>query len=124
MDLIPEATVLRALTVDFINRYNEFQEALMAWYADPESNSRPRKIVDLSDAAHLIESISRIIHRMHQIQSEGAISLETFKRVTELMGIIVAKHVKDPVTLEKIESEWMSLALDAKAPSAPSTNEK
>jgi len=119
MDLIPEANVLRALTIDFINRYDQFQDALMAWYADPESNTRPRKVVDLADASHLIESISRVVHRMHQIQNEGAISLETFKRVTEHMGIIVAKYTKDPVVLQKIEDEWMDLALDAK--SAPPT---
>lgn len=116
MDLIPEANLLRALTVDYINRYNEFSEALLAWYEDPESNSRPRRIMDISDASYLIESISRVVHRMHQIQSQGAISLDTFKRVTEHMGMIVAKHVTDPMTLNRIETEWMALALDAKTP--------
>lgn len=123
MDLIPEANLLRAMTIDFVNRYDTFVEALLAWYADPDSNSRPRKVMDLSDAAHLVESISRVVHRMHQIQNEGAISLETFQRVTEHMGIIVARHVKDGVTLTRIEEEWMALALDAKTPPAsPSTD--
>jgi hypothetical protein len=116
MDLIPEATLLRAMTIDYVNRYEDFQAAIMAWYADPESTTRPRKILDISDAANLIEAISRIVARMHQIQSEGAISLETFKRVTEHMGVIVAKYTKDPETLNKIEAEWMDLALDAKPP--------
>lgn len=120
MDLIPEANLLRAMTIDFVNQYDAFVEALLAWYADPEANSRPRKVMDISDAAHLIESISRVVHRMHQIQNEGSISLETFKRVTEHMGIIVAQHIKDPVILEAIESQWMELALDAKpAPVSP-----
>lgn len=116
MDLVPEMNLLRAMTIDYLNRFDEFQEALMAWYADPEANSRPRKILDISDAASLIESTSRVVQRMHQINSEGAISLETFKRVTEHMGMIVAKYVKDPSTLNAIEAEWMDLALDAKAP--------
>lgn len=114
MDLIPEANLLRAMTIDFVNQYDAFVEAILAWYADPEANSRPRKIMDISDAAHLIESISRVVHRMHQIQNEGSISLETFKRVTEHMGIIVAQFVKDPIVLENIEAHWMELALDAK----------
>lgn len=119
MDLVPEANLLRAMTIDFVNQYDTFVEALMAWYADPESNSRPRKVMDIADAAHLVESISRVVHRMHQIQNEGSISLETFKRVTEYMGLIVTKYLKDPIALQQIESEWMDLALDAKpAPSA------
>lgn len=112
MDLIPEANLLRALTVDFIERYEEFSEALMAWYHDPESKTKPRRVMDISDASYLIESISRVVQRMHQIQSQGAISLETFKRVTERMGMIVANNVKDPLVLNKIEEEWMQLSLD------------
>lgn len=123
MDLIPEANVLRAMTVDFINRYDSFVEALMAWYADPESNQRPRRVMDIQDAAHLVESISRVVHRMHQIQSEGAVSLETFQRVTELMGVIVARYVKDPLTLNNIERDWQNLALDSKAPPTSTSTE-
>lgn len=114
MDLIPEANLLRAMLIDYVNRYDEFVEALMAWYADPETKARPRRSLDVTDAANLAESISRIIHRMHQITSEGAISLVTFKRVTEMMGIIVAKYVKDETLLEHISHEWDQLALDAK----------
>lgn len=114
MDLAPETKLIRALLIDYVNRYDEFQEALMAWYADKESNTKPRRIMDISDAANLVESVSRVVHRMHQIESEGAISLVTFKRVTEQMGIIVAKHVKDERTLSHISEEWGLLALDAK----------
>lgn len=124
MDLIPEANLLRALTVDYINRYDEFVDALMAWYEDPDNKMRPRRVMDIHDAAQLVESISRVVQRMHQIQSEGAISLETFRRVTELMGVIVARHVKTPATLNAIEREWMDLALDAKAPPTTSVTEE
>lgn len=116
MDLVPEVNLLRALTIDYINRYDTFVNALMAWYEDPESNSKPRRIMDISDASHLVESISRIVQRMHQIQAEGSISMETFKRVTENMGMIVARYVKDSLVLNRIEHDWMNLAMDAKAP--------
>lgn len=120
MDLIPEANLLRAMTIDYVNRYDQFVEALMAWYADPDSKQRPRRVMDIQDAAHLVESISRVVQRMHQIQSEGAISLETFQRVTEHMGMIVTKYVDDPLILNKIEKDWQDLAMDSKAP-PPST---
>lgn len=116
MDLIPETNLLRAMTIDYINRYEEFTEALMAWYADPDTHVKPRRIMDITDAAGLVESISRVVHRLHQIQSEGSISMETFKRVTENMGLIVARHVKDPLILNRIEHEWMQLTMDGKKP--------
>lgn len=114
MDLLPEANLLRALTVDFINRYHKMSEALLAWHADGASNTKPRKILDLADAGRLVEAISRVIHRIHQIQSTGAISLDTFRRVTEMMGVTVARHVKDEKILTAIEADWATIALDAK----------
>lgn len=123
LDLVPEITLLRALLIDYINRYDEFVEALMTWYAQPDVKSRPRRILDITDASGLVNTISQVVHRLHQINSEGAISLATFQRVTEHMGIIVARYVKDEKTLEQISAEWRNLAIDAKAPQ-PSTTEE
>jgi predicted signal transduction protein with EAL and GGDEF domain len=114
MDLTPEANLLRALTIDYVNRYDTFVQALMAWYEDPESNTRPRRILDITEASQLIESISRVVQRMHTIQAEASITMDTFKRVTENMGMIVARYVKDPTVLNRIEYDWMNLAMDAK----------
>lgn len=116
LDLEPEALLLRALTVEYVNNYEEFSEALLEWYRDPEVKQKPRRIMDISDASSLVEAISRIVERIHKIQSEGAVSLATFARVTEQMGLIVAKHVKDEEVLNAIEAEWGQVAMDAKAP--------
>ena len=118
MDLLPEIHLLRSLLIDFINNFTKNQEALHAWLSDPETKARPRRVMDLHDAGQLVESISRVVHRVHQIQSEGAISLVTFRRVTESMGLIVARHVKDAEILAKISEEWNLLTLDAK-PASP-----
>lgn len=117
LDLEPEALLLRAMTVEYIETYEEFVEALMAWYAEPDVKQKPRRIMDISDASHLVEAISRVVERIHKIQSEGAISLATFVRVTEQMGLIVAKHVKKESTLTAIETDWGNLVMDAKGPS-------
>ena len=117
MDLIPEANLLRAMIVDYINRYDLFVDALMAWYNDPHSKMRPRKVMDISDCVTLIEGVSRIVHRYHQIQSEGSITLETFRRVMEQMGIIVASNIADEAVLKRIEQQWSRLVIDSKAPS-------
>ena len=116
MDLVPEANLLRTMAVDFINRYEEFTEQLEAWYADQDGSTKPRRILDISDASRIIESVSKVVERIHKIRSEGAITLETFRRVVEAMGIAVAKFVGDPVTLRAIEHEWNSIAVDARRP--------
>ena len=113
MDLSTEANLLRALTIDYINRYEQFTEALLAWYADPETHVKPRRIMDITDAAGLVESISRIVQRMHSIQSEGSISMETFKRVTEGNEDPAhnGKYIFDRITLQKNDGTINPVAL-------------
>jgi hypothetical protein len=124
LDLEPEALLLRALTSEYIDRYEDFVDALLEWYKQPDVKVKPRRIMDISDAAGLIESISRVVEKIHKIQSEGAISLATFARVTEQMGIVVAQHVRDEKVLERIEKDWSSLAMDAKTtPMVPDMDE-
>jgi hypothetical protein len=70
--------------------------------------------LDIIEAAHLIEAVSRLIQRQHAIERTGSIDLETFRRATEAMGIIVAKHVRDGKLLLAIEQEWAQVSLDTK----------
>ena len=117
MDLAPEVQLLRALVIDYVERYQSFSEALIAWHADQSGKtSKPRKVMDITDAGNLIEKISRTVHRIHQIHSTGSITLDTFKRVVESMGIVVASYVREKQGLNSIEQEWSSLALEAKDP--------
>jgi predicted signal transduction protein with EAL and GGDEF domain len=116
MDLSPEVQLLRTLVIDYVERYEAFSEALIAWHADSGKTSKPRKVMDITDAGNLIEKISRTVHRIHQIHSTGSITLDTFKRVVESMGLIVASHVQEKQVLDSIEQEWSSLALEARDP--------
>lgn len=111
-DLMPEVTLMRALMVDYVERFYEFRAALMKWYKD--GKQKPRMALDITEAAHLIEAVSRLIERQHRIEKSGSIDLETFRRATEQMGIIVAKHVRDGKTLKAIEDEWSQVSLDTK----------
>tara|TARA_R110002020_G_scaffold2230_4_gene10444 strand:- start:15225 stop:15872 length:648 start_codon:yes stop_codon:yes gene_type:complete len=117
MDLVPEVQLLRTLVIDYVERYEKFAEALIAWHADGAGKtSKPRKVMDITDAGNLIEKISRTVQRIHAIHSTGSITLDTFKRVVESMGITVAKHITDKAVLDAIEAEWSNLALDARDP--------
>ncbi len=112
-DLMPEVTLMRALMVDYVERFYTFRAALMKWYKD--GKQKPRMALDITEAAHLIEAVSRLIERQHRIERSGSIDLETFRRATEQMGIIVAKHVRDGKILKAIEDEWSQVSLDTKS---------
>jgi len=112
-DLMPEVTLMRALMVDYVERFYTFRAALMSWYKD--GKQKPRMALDITEAAHLIEAVSRLIERQHRIERSGSIDLETFRRATEAMGIIVAKHVKEGKVLKAIEDEWSQVSLDTKS---------
>lgn len=115
LDLVPEAHLLRVIIVDFINRYEEHTAALIRWHQGV-TNTKPRRVMDIADASRLIDSLSKVVERIHKMRQEGAISLETFRRVTEAMAIVVAKYVRDPGTLGDIERDWNLIAIDAKRP--------
>lgn len=112
-DIIPEIQLLRMLIIDFVDRFQQNQEAVHAWYF--KEKRRPKTLLDITEVSGLVEAVTRIIERKHRIESKEAISLETFRRVAESMGVVVARHVRDHKVLSLIEAEWASLSLDAKS---------
>jgi hypothetical protein len=111
-DLVPEIQLLRGLMLDYVERFYEFQDALIAWHADV--GKKPKFAMDITEVTGMIEGISRLIERHSRIESKDAISLETFRRATEMMGIIVAKHVRQGSVLDAIEADWKMINLDSK----------
>src|SRR5688572_14793523 len=66
LDLIDELRLLRALTVDYIERYDAFTDALVAWNKSYQSGSptvKPVQVVDISEATNFLERISRVVER-------------------------------------------------------------
>lgn len=122
MDLEPETKLMRALVIDFVNRYDEFIDKLDTWYDALDINQRtqdlppiPRRYPDLEDASKLIEAVSRIAERQHKITREGSVTLDVFRGLMAQMGLIVAKHVEDDKALARIEDEWSKIMVDPKS---------
>lgn len=114
LNIRSELDLLRALTLDFIERYDAFTEALIAWhesFGSDEGNPKPTQVIDIADAARLIDRIARVVEIIDKQKQKGALSLETLQRVMESFGAIVAKHVKEPAALQAIEREWGQVAL-------------
>jgi len=115
LDLIPELELQRAILIDFIERYDEFSEALIAWHASwgtPNPSRKPHKIVDIADASRIIRTIADIVDKIQKHRQQRTISLATFKRIMEQVGLVVAKHVKDEAVLVKIEADWDGIQID------------
>ena len=116
LDLAPEVQMMRALIIDFVNNYDETTNALILWFRD--QGTRPKGIPDLAQAAQLLEAVSRMVERIHRIQTTGSISLDMFRRVMEEMGVVVARHVRHGETLDAIEQDWSRIqAVDKTRPS-------
>jgi hypothetical protein len=114
MDLAPELHLLRALLVDYLERYEAMSEALLAWHASfqrEDATPKLRQILDVADASRLIVDISRIVERIHKIKAQSPLSLETFRKLMEAMALTVARHVQGPQTLRAIEQDWLTLAV-------------
>src|SRR6476661_5854129 len=74
LDLEPEAKLMKAIIVDFVNRYDDFTDQLETWYnaldvkrSDSGLPPVPRKFPTLEDAASIIEALSRIVERIHKM---------------------------------------------------------
>jgi hypothetical protein len=168
LNILPELAAGRALFVDFIERYDAWLEALLAWHVSwemgrrplppdllqsmgnviddyeqamfeaggkddeltqrqtediaaarkfivymrgGEAPSRPRQVLDLSDAMRHLDIITKMVERIEKIRAANAISRVDFFRLMNQMGNAVQKHVDDPEKLRKIGDEWRSLAV-------------
>jgi nucleotide-binding universal stress UspA family protein len=202
LNLLPEVLLLRALTADLIDRYDELVEGLHRWHVSFESNylqarmnwlqdvqaftrpeinglhtavlvaidnlvemegqddaldllidgakqtleqaikpsrvklgqippapdplsfvDKPRKLLDISEAANLIDKVGKMVERIEKQKQEGTIKLETLDRVLEQLGVEVVKavqqHVADPDSrsqiLRDVEERWGSIRLEPTA---------
>src|SRR3990167_9211956 len=95
LDLVPAAELLWVQSIDYINRYASFVEALIAWHNSHETavndifnalnvrdvtklreglialkeamSQRPRSVLDIAAVSVLVDRIGRMVERMHKI---------------------------------------------------------
>lgn len=117
MDLTPEAQLLRALILDFVEDYDATKAALLEWHARMQEGTNlptPARLPDLMDVQKLVDGVGKLISRAHAINQTGTVSMAVFRRAVELMGEVVVTYVQDQTTLNKIEQAWGHIALDPK----------
>lgn len=113
LDILPELAAARALFQDFIERYDEFTDALVAWHDSwgEERARKPVQVLDISDAYRILSEVTKIAKRIEDVRAQNAISRQDFYRVMTEMGRVVDLVVEDPKQRERIHEGWMGIAL-------------
>lgn len=135
LDPFPELHLMRALVLDWVNRYTEITDALLAWHHSftPEYQAqveqefeiwqeegnhagtfvasmpvppRPRQVLDITSANKLLSTIVGTIIRIEKLQNATAISRTELLLLTQEMGRVVERVVKEPKLLEAIKDGW------------------
>lgn len=114
LDLRPELDALRALFQDYVERYDEFAEALLAWHNSWESEDRPKKprqIMDVATAHKVLDTIAKTVGRIEKIRSDAAISRQDLLRIINEMARVVDARVVDDAIKQKIRDDWLRIRL-------------
>lgn len=113
LNVLPEIAAARALFQDYLERYDEWREALLAWhesYVESE-NPKPRQILDVSDAYRLLQAVAKIAQAEKRLQLDGAVSQKDLLRILTEMRAAVEREVDDPKTHERILDAWNAIRL-------------
>lgn len=139
-NMLPEVAMARALFKNWIERYDDFREALLAWHATaatqaavvaaPQSGervppvgtpaARPGSIPDIADGYRILAEVTKIIKRIEDVRNADAVSKINLFRIMKAMGADVKKsiekHVKKAAVadaiLAEIEAAWLAIRMD------------
>lgn len=110
-NLLSDLALLRALTMDFIERYDETTEALLAWHSSFGRQDRPQKpqqVMDLADAGGLLDKVGKMVDRIEK-QATDVTQHPEFWRITREMGRHVIANVPDDEARQRILAGWRSI---------------
>lgn len=114
LNVLPELAAARAIFQDFVERYDAWAGALIAWHESFRSESaerepKPVQVLDISDAYRIVAEITRIVERIEKVRAANAISRPDMLRVMTEMGRVVEAYVQDETARAKIREGWLSI---------------
>jgi uncharacterized protein YejL (UPF0352 family) len=132
LNLAPEVALLRAFTVDLIERFDEIygpDGALLAWHEsfrnpDSPAQPKPRQMPDFSAVTSVVDKVGAMVDRIQKHKAEGSISLVTLNRYVEQLGAELIAAVQETKLdadsstklLDAVERRWATVRLDAGKP--------
>lgn len=113
LDVTEELTLMRALVKDWLERYTQLRDALLAWHANQSADgfAPPNRIPDVQEVRPLLETISRMVQRIEKAQSDKYIPRGQFYRIMMAMGSVVDARVLDDELKRQIREDWLKIEL-------------
>lgn len=109
LDILPELAAARALLQDFIERYDEYLTAVIAWHED--NDEKPKGILDISEAIRFLEKVTKMAHRERRLQQDNAVSRDDLKRVLVEMARTVETELDDDEAVNRIKDRWSNIQI-------------
>jgi hypothetical protein len=108
LDTRPEVDLARATVTSWFNDYNDWIQAIIAWEKSYQKgeNPKPPKIMELQDGIRHLDTISKMVERVHKAQAMNAISRPDMLRIVGHMMRVVNDLVENPETKAMIAKEW------------------
>jgi hypothetical protein len=116
MNLFSELAASRALFINYINQYESYTEALLAWHeswqrGEDDRELKPRQVLDVSDSYRILSETTKIAERIKKMEFLDSIGKRDLGRVMGEMAKIVAKYVPEELTQEAIAKEWREIRI-------------
>ena len=126
-NLLPEVALLRALTEDLVQRFDDIygpDGALLAWHesfrSDPNAPNKPRQMPDLSSLSTMVDKVGAMVDRIQKWKNEGSVTLETLNRVLQQFGAELVLAVQElqldadtsSKLLNSVEQRWATIRLE------------
>lgn len=165
LNVFPELATARALLYDWVDRFEDYSEALLAWHyshserqrpiatdrvalleavldeyedartelrgqltegeqdrlnqarafvaflGSPPPVERPRRILDITTLNALLDTISKMIARIHTAASVNAISRRKFLDVMDMISLAMNEEVRDKADLVRLKNRIRDIRL-------------
>lgn len=114
LNILPELAAARALFQDFIERYDAWREAILAWHASwgkEDGPQKPREVLDLSDAYRVVSEVTKIVERIEGIRAKNAVSRPELQRIISEMWRVLELNVADDTLRQRIRDGWLGIRL-------------
>lgn len=114
LNVLPELAAARALFQDFVERYDEWRSALLAWHDSYSftDNPKPRTVLDVSDAYRLLGSIAKIAQQEKKLQLDNAISRKDLLRIFSEQRRVIETEVSDQQLVDRLLKGFLSITLN------------
>lgn len=111
LNTLGELAMGRALAVDFIERYDAWRDALLAWHASftkvgalnamigggLSKVEKPREVLDLSDAVRHLDTITKMVERIEKARAANAISRKDLVKLMMQFGNVIEQRVREAI---------------------------